>query len=258
MKVNRLKRVHLTKKKLIILSSSALLGILILGYVGYSLSSWQGYEDGYKATQTQTKRDLDVAIALPMTSIAEREQKLTKLEKASADLAKKQQSLCVVSPVTQWQAVVVGVKAKQTACQAVRDKNNTLVRALDETIAYLDGERILAVQLGTVTGQPTQSDESNWAQAAALWAKLVIDTAAAKPDLAFQPTQTVAMTAIKGVDGAWQELISAHTAADKTRFVKAQAGLVASYDALASITDENNKQMTALDQTLSRAYTAAF
>lgn len=246
------------KKTWLIVGIVTLLTVIALGYALYSLQAWQSYSQDFQAWQTTTKKALVTSLALPMTSLKEREQKLAKLGAIVADLKTQEANVCRINPLTGWQTYFSGIETVQKQCHIATSKVDGLVAELGVVTTYLTNEQALATMLSTLASQPTQPDEKTWDQVAAAWHQLSVDIATAKSDASFAPTKQVAVTAASGIDAAWQELVSAHQAKDRTRFIKAQSGLVTAYDGLATITAENDKQVSALDTKLTQAYKAAF
>ncbi|MBC7868967.1 hypothetical protein H7X69_02190 [Candidatus Saccharibacteria bacterium] len=253
-----MKSIIRTKKAWLVVGAATVLFVLALGYLLYSLQIWRNYEQDYQVWQTTTKNDLSTVLSLPMTSSKEREQKLAKLKAIAVDLNTQQANMCRISPLTGWQANFNGIETVQKQCNTVTSKVKGFITELGVTTAYLTDERILANSLATLTSQPTQPDEKTWAQVAAVWHKFGVEITAMKPDVSFKSTNKVAVTVVTGIDTAWQELLAAHSAQNKARFVTAQAGLAAAYNTLGTITAENDKQLSLLDKKLSQAYSAAF
>ncbi len=253
-----MKSIIRTKKAWLFVGAATVFVVLALGYLLYSLQIWRNYEQDYKVWQTTTKNDLSAVLSLPMTSLKEREQKLAKLQAIAADLKTQQSNMCHVRPLTGWQTNFEGIGVVQKQCNAVASKVEGLITELGVIMAYLTNERTLTTSLTGLISQPAQPDEKTWDQVAAAWHKFGAEIAAMKPDVSFESTKKVAVTAVTGIDTAWQELLAAHTAKDKPRFVMARAGVMAAYDALGAITAENDKQVSLLDKKLSQAYSAAF
>lgn len=247
-----------TKKAQLVVGAAALLVVLALGYAFYSVQIWRSYGQDYQAWQTTAKKELAASLALPMTSPKEREQKLAKLGAIVADLKTQEVDVCRVSPLTGWQTFFSGIETVQKQCRAVTSKVDGLVAELGVVTTYLTNEQALATMLAALTSQPAQPDEKTWDQVAGAWHQLSVDIVATKSDGSFAPTKKAAVTAVSGIDVAWQELLAAHGTKDKTRFVKARSGLATAYGALEAITAENDKQVSVLDKKLNQAYSATF
>ncbi len=246
------------KRTRVVLGVVGVVVVLVMGYAFYSWQTWRGYQTSYQSWQTTTKNSLRTELSLPVATAKERDQKLVRLQAITARLKSDEATICKGRPLMAWQAYFNQIKTLQRQCREMASKVDGLVAELTVATDYLKSEHAVGLLLTAMASQPAQSNEETWTQTAAAWRKLGEALPTTKTDAAFEPTKRVAITVVKGVDDAWSELLSAHVAKDKPRFVAATASLASHYGALTTITNENDSQLTLLDKRIAKAYTAAF
>ena len=247
-----------TKKSWVILSAASLFVLLLLGYVIYSAQAWQNYDKNYQNQQSALKSDINSALALPMTQPVDRNTKLAQLESITIKLKKQQEIGCRVDTLTNWQTSISSLGDMQKQCKSAISKLDKLINTLDATTSYLGQEHKLANSLSSMVKLSAQSDETTWSALASSWHDYRAKISGLKSSGSFESTKKVTDTVVASIDAAWQELLAAHVAQDKARFVKASSSLGFAYGSLGTIAAENNKQVLLLDQQLSRDNKAAF
>jgi hypothetical protein len=77
-------------------------------------------------------------------------------------------------------------------------------------------------------------------------------------DTAFKTVRTSALEKVASIQAAWSDLIVAHTAKDKTKYLEAQGRLATAYESLPSLSEQSAKQLTVLADSLQTSYSQAF
>lgn len=251
-------KVFPTKKRtrlvIVLVAAIALVSLGLYGF--YSVQSWREYEGNYLAWQSAAKKEVDASFALPIDTPEEYEQKLQSLKDINIKLEGEQGAICSGRPLTGWQSGFGAAKDLRDHCQDVAKEVNELTGTLTEVLGYLQGEYTLRQLLGSATGS-YQSEES-WTGAVASWQKTRADVEKMSSNASFASTKEITVIAVKGVESAWNELLAAHVAKDKPRFIKAKAGLSSAYDGLGAISVKNDQQMAALSKKVGEAYKLAF
>ena len=207
--------------------------ILVAGvYTWLSLNAWKAYQARLASEQTsyQTLKQS----ALEGKTTADRLKALRALD----DKLKSRASLCDISPLFAWQAVIVPLLKKGVEqCQDAVRKLNTVAGPLHSLRTYLDTSEKIQTELKQLAPKASFT-EDNWAEAGLEQAKGVqenLKTIAAPADAAALKTKAVSLTGT--VVSAWQSLIDANQAKDKTAFINASANVMKAYAGLTELAD---------------------
>jgi hypothetical protein len=231
--------------------------IFIAGYILWSKHIWDDYEVKARNWQENVHVQVDKALALPVTSEKERNDKFTALKHVSDTIISSKATLCSVNGLVGWQRAIQTLHAREERCQKEMSATVTFNEKIQAVVVYLKDEQSLAKIMSTLTGKPevTENDleaqETLWHDGSGKVEKLSVSTA-------FAPTKQAALDATKKIDTAWQGVLAAHKAKDQTKYASAQSQLATAYDSLNGVVDTNTKQLKALLDPLQSVYEKAF
>lgn len=249
----------LSRRRMLIIGG-AIVVLLIAGYGFWSMNTWNTYKTSYENWQKDLRKDVDGAIALPVSTQAERAKKKTAFKNVSNEIISAQRSLCSVSGMIAWQHVIGTLREREEACARIIVQASTFGEKMQQVTTYLEYEQTLTKALATAIS--TSSDkvtESTWGAQTTIWrdAEKAI-TKIPTSEALFQPVRTGAIDKVKAIEFAWGELIAAHTAKDKAKYTEAQAKLAVAYEALPSLANTSSQQFKNVTESLQKAYAELF
>ncbi len=224
-------------------------------FVFWSKYTWDTYQTNYEGWRASTLDQARTSLALPVTNDQERQAKFVALKKTSDSIAAAKKSLCTVNSLVGWQRFMEVQHNREQNCQTIVGNFATFGEKLKEAVQYLESEQILARVLAEAPVK-TELTEAEWTDVASGWRAVVGKVDAIVADGNFTPTKQAARDATSKVDAAWQEVLAAHTAKDKSRYIQAQAQLVQAYSTLGTITDVDTVQLKGSLDPLQSAYAA--
>jgi hypothetical protein len=232
----------------------AITAVVLTGaFVLWSKYTWDAYQTNYEGWRTSTLDQARTNLALPVTNDQERQAKFVALKKTSDSIAAAKKSLCTVNVLVGWQRFIDELHNREQKCQTILGNFATFGEKLKVATLHLEDEQTLA---RIISEAPAKSElaEADWADAAAGWHATVGKVDALAADASFTLTKQAARDATGKIDAAWQELLSAHTAKDKGKYLQAQSSLVQAYSTLGTVTDVDSVQLKALLDPLQSAY----
>lgn len=246
-------------KKWVIFAGVLLAVAVISGYVFYSYHSWQAYSRFSTDQQHLSRVDLNKVLAMPVVTLKARQQVRSKLEEVTNTLKTRANKQCHSAFLTGWQTrFIKSIEDGRKECEKSVMRTKELVAKLSTALLYLKAEQSTTSFLGIVSVLPDQLDEKQWGEAAQAWKLLEKKIATGAYDASFAATHGVVLGAVKQISLCWQELVASNEARDKSRFTKARSNLVASYEQLGDINDENEKQLSKFIADIEISYTQAF
>lgn len=247
------------KKKWVIFGGVLLAMAVILGYVFYSYHSWQSYGRFSADQQHLSQVDLNKVLVMPVVTPKDRQQVRSKLEEVTNTLKTRADKQCHSAFLTDWQTrFIKNPEDTRKECEKSVIRTKELIAKLSTASLYLKAEQSTTSFFGTVSALPDQLDEKQWEGAAQAWKLLEKKVATGVYDASFAATHGVVLGAVKQISLCWQELVVSNEAKDKSRFTKARSNLVASYEQLGGINDENEKQLSKFITDVETSYTQAF
>lgn len=248
------------RRRVIIIASVTLLALLAGVYTFWSMNTWSTYKTSYGDWQKELKTDIDAALTLPMTSASERTKKLSAFKDVSTEIDMAKLSLCRLPGMIGWQRVIGTLHESEDTCNRTVSEAAAFGEKMQITVNYLESERALAAAIAkTVAASNDKVTEATWDAQVSIWqdggkeiAKIPLTIAT------FKSVKADALEKVKVVEVAWQELIAAHGAKDKTKYIEAQAKLATAYDGLAEIATISNKELSSLAASLQAAYGETF
>ena len=255
----RLAKLQAHKRELII---GGIFFIIVVGVVSYGVWSyqvWAKYEPSYTQWRQSVKTDVDRATALPVSTPKEREAALEAYSVAMKRIDTTSLTICVVPAPVAWQVQVIdSVQAAASDCRATVDGVIRFKDVLQKVTNYLQDDVAVAAIITTIP-QPTELDDDRWSQQTVAWSTVISTTTDLKVSESFQPTKTLVITKMTAIRSAWQAVIAASDAKDKTKYLDAQKTLAAAYDGLNEvIMTDSSDTLQALLRPLPDTYQKAF
>ena len=248
---------HHRRRVWMIAGAGTVLLSLLFGYIGYSVYSWQGLGQQGSEWQKATRNELSTVMSMKAGTAAEKSAKITQLHEVVAGIRQSNEGLCDISMTVSWQTAFKSAKQAQDKCQKLAHESNRLVVSLDRLVKYLENEASLARILENPSLKTDVSDEKAWEASSKAWHEAAIAVKAMKKDTVFTATQKVALAVVDELDGAWQQLLTAHAAQKKTEFASAQGRLEKAYGGLGTINDTNDHEFRTLVTEANARYAAA-
>jgi hypothetical protein len=248
------------RRKLIIMTTIGLVVLVIAGYAFWSMNTWSAYKTSYENWRKDLRTGINMAVALPVSSTSERSKKMTAFKSISKKIVEAQGSLCRPQPLIAWQHAIDTLRQSEEDCNRIIAGAEAFGKKMQATTTYLEKEQALAAALAnarttsgdTATEATWESQITTWQDAGKKIAKI------SSRETSFDKVKVSATDKVKSIESAWQELIAAHKAKDKTKYLEAQAKLATTYEALASLSTESAEQLTALANSLQTAHSQLF
>jgi hypothetical protein len=261
MTLSSLKRIGSThKRKIIVITSIVIVVLAIAAYALWSVNVWSVYKTSYENWQKELKTSINAAIALPGKTPAERSKKRVAFKDVSDKISAAQESLCRTPSLVTWQHAISSLREREEACGQVLGGAETFGKKMQTTITYLDNEQALATALATaITASEGKVTEDTWGSQTGTWlsASKAI-TGISSTDTSFKVVKTSALEKVASIQAAWSDLITAHSAKDKAKYLEAQGKLAVAYEALPSLSTTSAEQLTGLATSLQTSYSQVF
>lgn len=257
MRLARLRPLRLKKRHIVI--GGVLLLILVLGtYTLWSKQVWGQYKPSYMQWHQTVQASVGDAVALPVTNAKEQDIVFAKFKDVMRQIDAKQSTICTINPLIHWQQQIINsLKDAEVVC---RQKATTVVAfksQLKKVIDYNDDDQNLAKILVAIPKADELANDT-WAKQAEAWDGAVKATEKLAISDDFKATRQLAVKQMTAMKMAWQEVIAAHQAKDKQKYVTAQATLATAIDGLDEITVASEKATVALSNDLEKATNSAF
>jgi flagellar biosynthesis chaperone FliJ len=245
-----LKKTTSSKRLVIIIGSALLLVVLIVGYGVWSSVTWSNYDKTYENWSVAAKKDLATSIQAKVSNDQQRLKKISQIRETVQGLDQSARTICQTNSLVNWQSFLGDLKKKQEECRKHQEKVTVFVEKMRPILTYLDDEQKVTKVLAGVPKNTEQLDEKTWeAQVAPLQNVLKAADGISVSSEAL-PLKEATQATLKENIAAWQELIAAHQAKDRSRYENAQVRLVKSYSSyggLATISaDQIGKLVKAL------------
>ena len=245
---------HHSKRWWMIVIVSMVIGLSVVVYAIYSLMSCSSYHEHTQQWQTTTKQRLDTALALQATSPDQRSRRLTALKATTAYIRSSQTSTCKPARLTGWQLAFEGPKRMRGACAMYSKKVGLISGQLSRVTGYLEDEAQVTNLLRPALKLSGTVNEASWQQTATVWSQAHTSISNLSASSEFNRTKQEAVSVTLALETTWKELIAAHDAKDKARFVAAITKVQEAYTRLAGISTVNDSQLTFLTIRLQQLY----
>ena len=211
-----------------------------------------------KAGKVRSEKTSIPPLALPATTHAERSGKMSALKNVSNNIVSAKKSLCSVSSLVSWQQFLTPLKAQKEACDHIIKTADAFGDKIQATVSYIENEQALMKIITASTGSQDKITEAVWDTQTTTWQGATDSLKKLSVQTSFAPVKDSAITDAQAIEAAWQGLIAAHKAKDKTKYLEAQAQLAQAYGALGAIAAQSTQQFLSVANSLQTAYKDAF
>lgn len=211
---------RLLRTRWFVILVTVLLVLASLGvYAWWSKTSWGAYENRFTKLQQNAKKQLEATFSLQSDTQQERQAKLGGLAKLSDDVSSLGE-LCSQNTLIAWQRVIKTYAEQEEACKAAQTSLTSFQGSLKITIEYLQNEHALAKYLALA---PTQAEtsETDWEGQLSAWRSVADSIKNTTSSGRFDSVKQVATEVSSGIIKGWEEVLAAHQAKDKARYIKA-------------------------------------
>lgn len=237
------------------------ISVTVIGLIGtysfWSLKTWEAYRLSYGAWQKELRTDTDTAVTLPTANQAQRSQKTAALEGISSDIIAAKRSLCAIHVMVRWQVIIIALKEREDTCHRVVETASSLGEKIQTTTKYLENEQVLVGIITAASNSQASTTEATWQSQVETWGIAVEAIKKMSVEPAFIPVKDGTLSATQSVATAWQNIVVAHKAKDKAKYVEAQTRLADAYDALRGVVSHSH-EFTKLADSLQAAYGETF
>lgn len=244
---------RLTKGRIVVLSITILL-ILVGAYVYSSFRVWENYENSYTTLRQDIGQDIDAALQLSAVSSDDRLKKIVALEEVTTTISDKQ-SICDMPGVFSWQRSIGGLGSRTDTCNETIDAMTEYGGSLNRAVVYLKAEREIASIIGAAATNSKQTEKTLDTQLTA-WTKAVSDIGVVQAPEEFISTKEYALKYASKMESAWKDVIAAHKAQNKSKYLKAYADLVGAHEMLATLASKSQDGFTIITKELQTRYDA--
>lgn len=257
MRLSRLR--SLRSKKLNWFFITIALFILILGiYVLWSRQAWTQLTPHYTQWHQGLQAEVSSAAVLPATTAKEQDAVMAKLMGVSSKIDTDQRTVCTVHNLVQWQRKVISTfNDTYSACQKMVAATVDFQKQLTVVIAYHKNDQTLAGIIAAVP-QAGELAEDTWEAQMIAWGDAAMTIEKMTATDSFKPTQQLAVEHATAIKAAWQDVIAAHQAKDKQKYLAAQGSLATAIDALNEVSLGSQQASMTLSGKLEKATQKAF
>lgn len=244
---------QLLRKRWFVILLVIILLLTTLGiYAWWSKTSWDSYEARFTTLQQNAKKQLETTFSLQSDTQQERQAKLDGLAKLNDDISSLDE-LCSQNNLIAWQRVIKTYAEQEEACKSAQASLKSFQGSLKITVEYLQSEHALAKSLMSAPVQ-AETSEGDWEGQLSGWRSAADSIKNVTSSGKFDSVKQVAVEVSNGIIKAWEEVLAAHHAKDKTRYVKATQDLAAAYDKLETITTSDTNQLKIIASDLEEVY----
>lgn len=218
-----------------------LFACLLIAYSMWSKSAWDkvAYSSKVKASVIA---QVEMAFALPTNSGEEREAKKEALAKV-IQVAAGSNDLCFIPEMITWQQVINNLEVQKQRCNENKDKIQQLEQNLQPVLLFLQDDANVAKALSGLQTQKSEIAEGEFTAIAALWNNTTQDVSSVMVSEHFAPVKESLVTSLQAGSAKWREMLAAHEAKDKGRFVKAQQEIAVAYDHLFEVREIEQQEL---------------
>ncbi len=247
MKKQRIKKLHLSKRTVII-SASALLLALLLVYSWMSVQAWNSANTTTAKASSTLKSSVDTKLATKATPVST-QTALDETLKAYNDTLT--EGPCQLPALYEWQSNLPWLKDQRQKCLNTTKSSEELASSLKNMQTFLKDITASATLLKQATDSTTST--TDYTAAAATWQK-VADDKTLISEGAFKPIGAKISEVSKAITDAYTALAAANAKQDKTAFNTSEQALKDAYNRLDEIKSTANAAQEALVTAVINAY----
>lgn len=227
-------------------------------YILWSKQIWAQFTPSYIQWHQSIKADIDRITALPISTNKEQDVVVARLTDVSNKINTEQRTVCTVNSLVQWQQKMVAVlNDAHVACQKMIASTAEFQKRLAIVIAYSKDDQVLAKIITSVPQSGELADDS-WEKQVTAWGDAMKAAEKMSVSDAFKPMQQLAIKHMTATKAAWQEVIAAHQAKDKSKYLAAHSTLASAIDGFNEISVTSQQTFTKLSSELEAVSIDAF
>lgn len=254
---SRSKNFFLGSKKTWLIGGVILLALgSLIGFVLFSRYAWDKYENDYVAWHTNIESRVDRSFALSSSTADDRMKKLAALQSLNDDI-KGGAKQCAAYGWLHWQKVIDAVEQKINKCKLLADRVGKFGNDLGIVTDHLLSDKATSLVI-VDTHLANGVKESDLAAVKDHWAKVVASLEKQKVSKTFLSTNKLAIEKAKMVRDAWQAVLDANVAKDRSRYEASVNTLKSAYDGLAAIGVSSEKALLPLLDVTQKSYDQVF
>lgn len=217
----------------------ALLFVCLTAYSVYSVLTWRSLDTERQVWQAGMVDRIKKALDGSMSA----EARLTILETISKDIDTGARDVCAVASPIDWQMrVLPSLRSAQEQCQQELTRLTDATRPLRDIVQFAHNERQLADVLAPTAKLPQRPTEKDWQTILTSWQQTSTAINELEKGEDFQPVQRITKEKVDAIVSAWQRIIAADKAENRSAFTSARQILDTRYDELGDITTVLHEQ----------------
>lgn len=218
---------------------------------------WAQYTPAYMQWHQGVSSDIKKITSLPTTSDKEQAVVQERLLAITHRIKTEQGAVCSVNSLLAWQQKVVSeYNNARLACQKMATNTVAFQQRLSMVMSYISDDQSLA-KIITKTSPKGELTDETWANQVAVWNEAIAAAEKLAVSSVFKPTKQQAIDRMAAVKLAWQDVIAAHLAKDKGKYVAAYDKLATSYDGLSEIAVVSEKNLADISGALNGEFVKA-
>ncbi|MDB5187242.1 MAG: hypothetical protein JWM07_714 [Candidatus Saccharibacteria bacterium] len=201
--------------------------------------------------------DIRSTVDLPVPTAKEQSVVSARLKAISLRIEGDQHAVCGVHSLIQWQQNIIPTfKNTRADCQKIVASVVDFQKQLAKIIAYDNDDQALAGILSTVPQMSEVAEDAMEARMTA-WDNTAKNIEKMKVSDAFKLTQQTASKHSMAIKIAWADIIAAHQAKDKQKYLAAQNSLAAAIDDFNEVSNTSQQSVAVLAGDLEKAFRSA-
>lgn len=234
------------KKKILIMTGVVGVVTAFTVYVIWSVLSWQHIGSNAVTTQRSIKADI-AALATQKTASQE-------LANRAEDIKSSLETLCVVSPLIEWQLQLFGgAREAQAHCEQAKQRMKAVQTALEAIVQRVASEQRMAQKLQALQSKLAKMPKDDYTTSRETWntfrTEIERDTAHSSLDTSKQAAHDASQDIVAGYD----KLLAANKAQKRADFDGAVAEIEKGYSKLGAIQNSSVDSYSALLDALQNA-----
>ena len=213
---SRSNRFSLNSKKGWLIAGGILLTLLIvIGFVLFSRYAWDKYENDYTAWHASIESRVDQGLALKSSTSDDRMKKLSTLHSLNDDI-KAGMKQCEAYNWLHWQQMIDVIEQKINKCEVLMERVGQFGDDLGIVVDHLESEKAVSVVIAD-TVLANEVNENDLAAVRDHWIGVVVALEKQKVSKTLLSTKKLAIEKTGMVRDAWQAVVDANTAKDRSR-----------------------------------------
>lgn len=236
----------LHKKKLLIVTIvAAAIGVTV-GYVTWSILSWQYIGSSAASTSQSVKTDIASLTKQKVTS----KELARRAESIKADI----ETLCVSSPLIKWQSrVVSSAKEALARCEQARQQLQVVQAALEAIVQRVASEQRMAQKLHDLQDRLSRVAKDDYAASREEWKTFGAEVEHEATHSSLNASKQAAKDAVSEIIAGYDKLVAANKVEKRADFDIAVAEIEKGYSKLGAVQNSSVDTYTTLLDSLQQA-----